>query len=56
LNTEFTRALKELNKIEVKKQYRAEISNRFASFENLDAEVDINRASETVKREYQNFS
>jgi hypothetical protein len=36
--------LKKLNKAEVKEQYRVEISNRFASLENLDAEVDNNRA------------
>jgi hypothetical protein len=30
-------------------QYRTEISNRFAALENLDAEVDINRAWETIR-------
>jgi hypothetical protein len=38
--------LKNLNK----KQYRAEISNRFTALENLDAEVDINRALETIRQ------
>jgi hypothetical protein len=30
-------------------QYRVEISNRFAALENLDTEVDINRAWETIR-------
>jgi hypothetical protein len=40
--------LKKLNKIEGKEQYRVDISNRFA-LENLDTDVDINRAGETVR-------
>jgi hypothetical protein len=28
---------------------------RFMALENLDTEVDVNEAWETVKREYQNF-
>jgi hypothetical protein len=40
--------LKKLNDVEDKGQYRVEISNRFAALENLDAEVDINRALETI--------
>jgi hypothetical protein len=32
--------LKKLNEVEGKEQYRAEISNRFAALEDLDAEVD----------------
>jgi hypothetical protein len=36
--------LKELNKVDGKKQYHVEMSNRFAALENLDAEVDINKA------------
>jgi hypothetical protein len=35
---------KKLNEVESKEQYRVEISNRFAALENLDAEVNINRA------------
>jgi hypothetical protein len=35
---------KKLYEVEGKKQYYVEISNRFAALENLDAEVDINRA------------
>jgi hypothetical protein len=41
--------LKQLNKVEDKKQYQVEISNRFAALENLDDDVDINRAWETVR-------
>jgi hypothetical protein len=36
--------LKKLNEVEGKELYRVEISNRFATLENLDTEVDINRA------------
>jgi hypothetical protein len=41
--------LKKLNEVEGEEQYRADISNRFASLENVDAEVDINRAWETIR-------
>jgi hypothetical protein len=41
--------LKKLNEVESKEQCRVEISNRFAALENLDAEVDINRAWETIR-------
>jgi hypothetical protein len=41
--------LKKLNKVEAKERYRLEISNRFAALENLDTEVDINKAWETVR-------
>jgi hypothetical protein len=47
--------LKNLNDVVGKEQYRVEVSNRFAAFEDLDAEVDINSAWETIS-EYQNFS
>jgi hypothetical protein len=36
--------LKKLNEVEGKEQYHVEITNRFAPLENLDTEVDINRA------------
>jgi hypothetical protein len=36
--------LKELNEVEGKAQYQVEILNRFTALENLDAEVDVNRA------------
>jgi hypothetical protein len=41
--------LKKLNKGEDKEQYRVQISNRFAALENLDAEVNINRAWATIR-------
>jgi hypothetical protein len=41
--------LKKLNEVEGKEQYRVQISNRFAGLENLDTEVDINRAWETIR-------
>jgi hypothetical protein len=41
--------LKKLKEVEGKEQYRVEIANRFAALENLDAEVDINRAWVTIK-------
>jgi hypothetical protein len=40
--------LKKLNEVEGEEQYRVEIWNRFAALENLDAEVDIDGAWETV--------
>jgi hypothetical protein len=36
--------LKKLNKVEGKEQYHVEISNRFATLENLDTELDVNKA------------
>jgi hypothetical protein len=42
-------SLKKLNEEEVKEQYRVNISKRFAALENLDVEVDINRAWETIR-------
>jgi hypothetical protein len=41
--------LKKLNKVEGREQSLIEISNRFAALENLDAEVNINRAWETIR-------
>jgi hypothetical protein len=41
--------LKKLNQVEGKEQYRVEISNRFAALENLDNELDINRAWEFIR-------
>ncbi|PNF18193.1 hypothetical protein B7P43_G18102 [Cryptotermes secundus] len=40
--------LKKLNEVEGKEQYRVEISNSFAALENLDIEVDVNKAWETI--------
>jgi hypothetical protein len=39
--------IKKLNEVQGKEQYRVEITNRFAALENLDTEVDVNRAWET---------
>jgi hypothetical protein len=41
--------LNKLNKTEGKEQYRVEISNRFAALEDLDLEMDINRAWESIR-------
>jgi hypothetical protein len=41
--------LKKLNEVEGKEQFRVEVSNRFAALEDLDAEVDINSAWETIR-------
>jgi hypothetical protein len=40
---------KKLNEVEGKGQYSVEISNRFAPLENLDTEVDVNKAWETIR-------
>jgi CRISPR/Cas system CMR-associated protein Cmr3 (group 5 of RAMP superfamily) len=41
--------LKKLNEVEGKEQFRVEVSNRFASLEDLNAEVEINSAWETIR-------
>jgi hypothetical protein len=41
--------LKKLNEVECKEKYRVEISNRFTTLEDLDAEVEINSAWETIR-------
>jgi hypothetical protein len=41
--------LKKLNDVEGKEQYRVDVSNRFAALEELDAEVEINSALETIR-------
>jgi hypothetical protein len=41
--------LKKLNELEGKEQYCVEIWNRFATLENLDADVDINITRETIR-------
>jgi hypothetical protein len=40
--------LKKLNEITGKEKYRVEVSNRFATLEDLDAEVEINTIWETI--------
>ncbi|PNF42937.1 hypothetical protein B7P43_G11837, partial [Cryptotermes secundus] len=41
--------LKKLNEVEGKEQYCVEISNRFVALENLDTEVDVNKACKTIR-------
>jgi hypothetical protein len=41
--------LKTLNDVEGKEQFCVEVSNRFAALEDLDTEVEINSARETIK-------
>jgi hypothetical protein len=41
--------LEKLNKVKGKGAYEVEISNRFAASENLDAEVEINTAWDTIR-------
>jgi hypothetical protein len=40
---------KKLNDVEGKDQFHVEVSNRFAALEDLDAEVEINSAWETIR-------
>jgi hypothetical protein len=47
-------SLKKLNEVECKEQHHVKISNRFAYVENLDDEVDINRAWETIRENIKN--
>jgi hypothetical protein len=46
--------LKKLNEVEGKERYRIEISKRFAALENLDTEVDVNKARETIGENIKN--
>jgi hypothetical protein len=41
--------LKKLNEVEGKEQFRVDVSNRFAALEDLDTEVEINSAWETIR-------
>jgi hypothetical protein len=41
--------LKKLNDVEGKEQFRVEVTNRFAALEDLDTEVEINSALETIR-------
>jgi hypothetical protein len=41
--------IQKLNGVDGKEKYRVEFSNRFAAFEILDIEVDINRAWELIR-------
>jgi hypothetical protein len=40
--------LKKLNEVQGKEQYQVKISNRITSLENLNADVNINRAWDTI--------
>jgi hypothetical protein len=40
--------LRKLNEVQGKEQFCVEVSNRFAALEDLDAEVEINSAWETI--------
>jgi hypothetical protein len=42
--------LKKLEEEEGKEQYRVKVSNRFAALEDLVAEVEINSAWETIRK------
>jgi hypothetical protein len=44
---------KKLNEVEGKEQYRVDITDRFAALENLDDDMDINRAWETIRENIQ---
>jgi heme oxygenase len=41
--------LKKLNDVEDKEQFRVEVSNMFAVLEDLDAEMEVNSAWETIR-------
>jgi hypothetical protein len=41
--------LRQLNDMEVKKQYQIEITNRYAALENVSEDEEISRASESIK-------
>jgi hypothetical protein len=41
--------LNKLNDVEGKEQFRLEVSNRFATLEDLDTKVEINSAGETIR-------
>jgi hypothetical protein len=49
-------SLKKLNEVESKEKYCVEVSNRSAALEDLDAEVDITSAWETVRENIKNFN
>jgi hypothetical protein len=41
--------LRNLNELEIMKQYQVKILRKFAGFENLNGSEDINRAWENIK-------
>jgi hypothetical protein len=42
-------SLRKLNEVEGKEQFHVEVSNRFAALEDLDTEVEMNSAWETIR-------
>jgi fructose-bisphosphate aldolase class 1 len=46
--------LRKLDDLEARKQYRIEITNRFAALENVSEDEDINRAWESIKDNIKN--
>jgi len=44
---------KKLNELEVREQYRIEITNRFAVLENLNDDKDVNRTWENIRENIQ---
>ena len=48
--------LRKVNRLEIRKQYQIEISNRFASLENLNDSEVINRACENIKEDIKTSS
>jgi hypothetical protein len=46
--------LSKLNDLEVRKQYQIDITNRFATLENLNEDEDVNRTWENIKENSSN--
>jgi len=44
--------LRKLNELDVRKEYKTEITNRFAALENLSDDKDINRAWKNIKENF----
>jgi hypothetical protein len=47
--TETANRAEGLSEVDGKEWYHVEISNRFADLENLDTEVDVNKALESIR-------
>jgi hypothetical protein len=47
---------KKLNEVEGKEQHRVEFSYRFKALENVEAEMDVNKAWETIKENIKIFA
>jgi hypothetical protein len=46
--------LKKLNEVRCKEQFHVEVSNKFAALEDLDSEMEINSAWETIRENSKN--